>query len=97
MGFPEYHPFSQFNDCIYLESGSSGSMPIYIFRFGERGALVELNINDRLNGPHARVFNVTFNGDYYFDLTGKSKDIWDNNPDYVMNSVVEMLEEMKNG
>ena len=69
MALPKDHPFSEFNEWFYLESGSPFiRMPIYIWKKGSNGILVEMYLNDRENGPNARVYSLLFGTEYDFNL-----------------------------
>ncbi len=65
--FPNDHPFSIYNKNLYIDSGT-WEMPIYIFKFGNKGVLVECHLNDTINGPHCRLYDVDFPDDYDFKL-----------------------------
>ena len=69
---PKDNPLSKFNEYFYLDSGT-GKMPIYIFKFGNKGILFELHLNDKESGPRGKVFTVTFENDYDFKLNDAYK------------------------
>lgn len=71
---PKDHPFSEFNEYYYMESGTP-NMPIYLWKKGDRGILVELYLNDKENGPRGRIYSLKFDGEYNFDLDKSLKDI----------------------
>ena len=71
---PPDHPFYKFKQYFYLESGNH-NMPIYIFKFGEDGILIELFLNDKVNGPRGRLYKVKFNNEYDFNLVKSYKQI----------------------
>lgn len=67
MTLPLDHPFSEFNNYLYMESGTP-KLPIYIWKKGNKGILVELHLNDKENGPRGRIFSMKFYDEYNFDL-----------------------------
>jgi len=79
MWFKSDHPLSEFNQYLYLDSGDSGvanNMPIYIFRKGDFGILVEMHIPSpdfrKINTPKATIFRVDFVNDYDWKLGKKT-------------------------
>ena len=98
MKFRDDHPLSLFNDYLYLDSGDSGvamDMPIYIFRNGEKGVLIEMRIPSRnfkkINNPSATIFGVKFYNDYDWDLGRKLKVIEDPSIDGLNSKVAKYL------
>ena len=76
MALPKDHPFAEFNEYYYLESGSiKMRMPIYIWKKGDKGLLVELYLNDTINGPRARFYTLIFENEYVFDLDRNIREI----------------------
>lgn len=92
MGLPKDHPLAGFNDYFYLESGM-GNMPIYIFKFGEKGILVELHLNEKGSDPRARLYSLDFENDYDFKIHGLLKTVIEGNFDKLYNGIVEALNE----
>ena len=77
--FPDNHPFAIFNKNVYLVSGSvKMGMPIYIFRFDHLGILVEVHLNDKINGPHCRLYELKFGTrfDFDYDIVKSFADIY---------------------
>lgn len=67
MALPLDHPFSQFNEFLYMESGTP-KIPIYIWKKGNKGILLELYLNDHINGPRGRLFLMNFEDEYNFSI-----------------------------
>lgn len=82
MPLPSDHPFAEFNEYFYMESGSPKMrMPIYIWKKGNKGLLVELYLNDRESGPRARIYTLIFDDDYLFNLDRNVRNINKRNED----------------
>ena len=96
MDFPDTHPFSEFNRYFYLESGSV-NMPIYIFKFDNKGAMIQLHFYDRMNGPHGRIYGMSFQDDYNFELTGKCREFEGETESLILEKMSRMLGAMRDG
>lgn len=64
---PNDHPLAGYNNYFYLKSGTY-SMPIYIFKFEKDGVLIELRLNDKQNGPSAKMYSLIFEDEYDFKI-----------------------------
>lgn len=95
MPLPSDHPFAAFNDYFYLESGSK-PMPIYIWKKGNEGVLVELYLNDFINGPRARVYSVLFDDEYYFELNKNIRNITRKATDDLLEATAEYVKGVLN-
>ena len=61
--FPDYHPLAEFNDYLYMVSGSPYIEPIYIYKFNNNyGCLVKINVNTK----SGTVKYLTFDSEYYW-------------------------------
>ena len=96
MNFPDTHPFSEFNRYFYLESGTI-NMPIYIFKFDDKGAMIQLHFYDKINGPHGRLYGMTFQDEYNFELSGKILDIEGSTENSVLKKISNLLGAMRDG
>lgn len=99
MALPIDHPFARFNEYLYMESGSQRlCMPIYIWKKGSKGILVELYLNDRINGPRARLYTLIFEDEYLFKLDRNIKNINNHSDEdfypFVAESIKEALDNL---
>lgn len=95
MIFPDGHPFKQFEKYYYLESGAR-NIKVYIFRFSEkRGVITWFVTHDGLKGPHGSIQRLKFTDDYLFDRTGKTKDIYCDSTEKVMEELATYMEVWK--
>ena len=77
--FPEDHPLSEFNDYLYLESGTY-EMPIYIFKKDNVGILAHYYLpKNKVNIPRVTVYLVNFFNDYDWVLDRKTRVIENQN------------------
>lgn len=90
MSLPKDHPLALFNDFFYLESGM-GNMPIYIFRFGERGILIELHLNEKGSDPRAKLYSLKFENDYDFKIDRLIKTVIRGSFDSLYDGIKEIL------
>lgn len=80
MKLPNDHPFSQFNDYFYMESGTA-HMPIYLWKKGDNGILIELYLNDKESGPRGRIYSLIFEDEYNFKLDRNIRNVLGENLD----------------
>lgn len=90
MSLPKDHPLALFNDFFYLESGM-GNMPIYIFRFGERGILIELHLNEKGSDPRAKLYSLKFDNEYDFKIDRLIKTVVRESFDSLYDGIKEIL------
>ena len=90
MDLPKDHPLALFNDFFYLESGM-GNMPIYIFRFGERGILIELHLNEKGSDPREKLYSLKFENDYDFKIDRLIKTVIRGSFDSLYDGIKEIL------
>lgn len=88
---PEFHPFAVFNEYYYMESGTS-QMPIYLWKKGDKGILVELYLNDKESGPRGRIYSLKFSGEYYFDLDKHLNSVFGSNLDDLYSKMVKAIQ-----
>ena len=87
---PNDHPFAVFNEYYYMESGTS-KMPIYLWKKGDKGILVELYMNDLISGPRGRIYSLNFDGDYYFNLDKNLRNIIGSTTDDLYDKMVQNI------
>ena len=95
---PKENPLSKYNDFFYMESGM-GNMPIYIFKFGQRGFLVEMHLNEKgANGQRAKVYSLIFNDEYDFQIDKQLKQVIRSTFDSLYEGICEIIDgALKNG
>lgn len=95
MALPKDHPFAEFNEYFYIESGSARMrMPIFVWKKENRGLLVELYLNDRENGPRARFYTLIFEDEYLFNLDRNIRNVTRNTEEELYSAVAESIREV---
>lgn len=69
-------------------------MPIYIWKKGNKGLLVELYLNDRESGPRARIYTLIFDDDYLFNLDRNVRNINKKTEDELYLTVAKSIKEV---
>lgn len=87
---PNDHPFAVFNEYFYMESGTP-KMPIFLWKKGNKGILVELYLNDRENGPRGRIYSLKFDDEYYFNLDKALKNVTGGNLDDLYSLMIKNI------
>jgi len=92
MGLPESHPFYVFNEYLYMESGTP-KLPIYLWKKGNKGILVELHLNDKESGPRGKVYELSYDDEYYFELGKLLRNVVGySNIDDLLNALAEIIQ-----
>lgn len=88
---PKVHPFENLKPYLYMEAGTP-NLPIYMFKFGNEGILIELHLNDKINGPSCRFYKIAFSDEYNFELVSSYKDISRDTTDQLYETINKILE-----